>query len=231
MAYLAAFLLSTHLIPNNTMISSELLQDKFMNLAQKGMDAYDKSQSNVSKTGGAELNSPDNSPSVYINHEEARTQEHGSVESDLFSNALRLISKNKHEHEQPVDEEAVQRAHEATYNQNNTAGMSANALGNAAALQVLKSFTSGGSGGNNQTQLISLAMAEASKLFDKSGGVASGDKQDAVNGAAMTMVKLLVQSKSSGGTIGGSNSGGLSSLMGLLEAAAQSVIVKPGNLL
>ena len=58
-------------------------------------------------------------------------------------------------------------------------------------------------------------MAEASKLFDKTGGAASGNKQDAVNGAAMTVMKLLVQSKFSG-AIGGGNSGGLGSLMGLV---------------
>ena len=65
--------------------------------------------------------------------------------------------------------------------------------------------------------MISLAMAEATKLFDKSGGAASGNKQDAVNGAAMTVMKLLVQSKFSGGTTGGSNSGGLSGLIGLVR--------------
>lgn len=60
-------------------------------------------------------------------------------------------------------------------------------------------------------------MAEASKLFDKSGGTSSGNKQDAVNGAAMTVMKLLVQSKFSGGTTGGGSSGGLGGLMGLVR--------------
>ena len=60
-------------------------------------------------------------------------------------------------------------------------------------------------------------MAEASKLFDQSGGASSGSKQDAVNGAAMTVMKLLVQSKFSGGAMGGENSGGLGSLMGLVS--------------
>ena len=59
-------------------------------------------------------------------------------------------------------------------------------------------------------------MAEASKLFDKSGGAASGNKQDVVNGAAMTVMKLVVQSKFSG-MIGGGNSGGVSGLMGLVS--------------
>ena len=85
-------------------------------------------------------------------------------------------------------------------------------------LQALKQFTSGSkgsSGGGSQTQLISMAMAEATKLFDKSGGAASGNKQDVVNGAAMTVMKLLVQSKVSG-AVGGGNSGGLGGLMSLV---------------
>lgn len=57
-------------------------------------------------------------------------------------------------------------------------------------------FTSGGSGGGGgggSGQLVSLAMGEASKLFDASGGASSGSKQDVVNGAAMTMMKMVVQ--------------------------------------
>ena len=67
-------------------------------------------------------------------------------------------------------------------------------------------------------------MAEATKLFDKFGGGSSGNKQDAVNGAAMTVMKLLVQSKLGGGgqTVGGSNSGGLSSLMGIVSVFAHA---------
>lgn len=104
--------------------------------------------------------------------------------------------------------------------------MNASSLGSAAAMQVLKKFTSGGSSESSHSsskesssggtsQLISMAMAEASKLFDKSGGASSGNKQDAVNSAAMTVMKLLVQSKFKQ-TTGGSDSGGLSSLMGLV---------------
>lgn len=61
-------------------------------------------------------------------------------------------------------------------------------------------------------------MTEATKLFDKSGGGSSGNKQDAVNGAAMTVMKLLVQSEFSGaGTTGGKDSGGLSGLLNLVS--------------
>lgn len=69
-----------------------------------------------------------------------------------------------------------------------------------------------------------MAMAEASKLFEQSGGAASGNKQDAVNGAAMTVMKLLVQSKFSSVT-GGSSSGGLSGLMSLVSRLFSSDFV------
>jgi hypothetical protein len=85
------------------------------------------------------------------------------------------------------------------------------------------------SGGNTQSQLISLAMAEASKLFDKSGGSASGNKQDAVNGAAMTVMKLLLQSKLSG-TTGGKDSGGLTGLMSLVSVSGLHICPFGGSL-
>lgn len=60
-----------------------------------------------------------------------------------------------------------------------------------------------------------MAMAEATKLFDGAGGATSGNKQDAVNSAAMTVMKLLVQSKFSGAT-GGGNSGGIGGLLSMV---------------
>jgi hypothetical protein len=74
-------------------------------------------------------------------------------------------------------------------------------------------FTSSG-GGGDQNQLISLAMSEASNLFEQSGGASSGSKQDAVNGAAMTVMKMMVQSKLTG-MMGGGDSGGLGGLGGM----------------
>ena len=68
-----------------------------------------------------------------------------------------------------------------------------------------------------------MAMAEASKLFDQSGGASSGGKQDAVNGAAMTVTKLLVQSKFSSLT-GGGNSGGLGGMMSMVSVDASTSV-------
>lgn len=91
----------------------------------------------------------------------------------------------------------------------------------------MKKFTGGGNKHDSKkpqskTDLISLAMAEASKLFDKSGGTAHGNKQDAVNSAGMTIMKLMVKSKLSG-TTGGKDSGGLSGLMSMVSSSPVSM--------
>ncbi|KAI0375174.1 hypothetical protein BV20DRAFT_253168 [Pilatotrama ljubarskyi] len=183
----------------------------------------DLNVADVQKTGGQEYNSPHHSTSEHdrpqFDEDEVVTtaSREGSGDTTLFSSALGFLKQNKGEHEQPIDEEGVQHAHRKAYEEGSASSLSAGSLGSAAAMQVLKQFTSSGSssGGGSQSQLISLAMAEASKLFDKSGGASSGNKQDAVNGAAMTVMKLLVQSKFSSGTVGGANSSGLGGLMGL----------------
>nr|QIR83253.1 beta-fg [Auricularia heimuer] len=213
--------------------------DNFVNLAKQGLDAYSKSHDNVSqtgqhgsqsgsdvrKTGGEEYNRRDSTPEPDIDDDaavsHANQQAGSSGDSSLFAQALSFAKSNRGEHKQPVDEASVVNAHKAAYQDNNASGLDATSMGSAAALQVMKMFTSGGGGeaksaGTSQSQFIAMAMSEASKLFDKSGGAASGDKQDAVNGAAMTVVKLLVQSKFSGGAIGGKDSGGIGALGSLL---------------
>lgn len=198
-------------------------------LAEAAFKSATHSQSDVSKTGGHEYNSPDNTPQSSQSHVPSfntqevlhTAQKHSgeSGDSSLFSTALGFLDDNKHKANEPLNEEAVTQAHAKVYNEGDTSGLSANALGGAAALQTLKKFTSGGTGGGSQSDLISLAMAEATKLFDRSGA-ASGNKQDAVNGAAMTIMKMLFQSKLSG-FIGGGNSGGLSGLLNLAQSFAK----------
>ncbi|KAF8922092.1 hypothetical protein CPB85DRAFT_1265850 [Mucidula mucida] len=202
-------------------------------MAKQGYEAYSESQSDVSKTGGQEYNSPHNSGHTsgspdFDRDEVVKTAEkHGSGDSSLFETALSFLSDNKSKHGEAVDEEDATKAHKKAYEDGSASNLSASSMGSAAALQALKKFTSGSSGssgsssGSSQTQLISLAMAEASKLFDKSGGAASGNKQDAVNGAAMTVMKLFVQSKMGGTTTGGSDSGGLGQLFSLAQKFAK----------
>ncbi|KIY69166.1 hypothetical protein CYLTODRAFT_442864 [Cylindrobasidium torrendii FP15055 ss-10] len=203
------------------------LQDSFVNLAKQGYEAYSKKDSDsASKTGGQEYNDGPTSSGPNIDHDEAvqKAGKHGSEgDKDLFSTAMSFISNNIGDHNAPVDEADAVKAHDKAYGQNSASSLDARSMGSAAALQVLKKFTSGGSSessGKSKTDLISMAMAEAAKLFDKSGGTASGNKQDAVNGAAMTIMKLFVQSKASG-TTGGSNSGGLGQLMSLAQQFAK----------
>nr|XP_019047187.1 beta-flanking protein [Kwoniella bestiolae CBS 10118]OCF26117.1 beta-flanking protein [Kwoniella bestiolae CBS 10118] len=145
----------------------------------------------------------------------------GNENSSLFSTAMSFLGgMNKDDND--VDEDKVQRQHDQAYNQGNTGGMSANAIGSAAAMQALKMFTSGSGGGaaassgggDMQSKIIGMAMSEAAKLFDQSGGAAQGNKQDAVTSAGQTIMKLLIKSQFSG-TTGGGNSGGLSGLMSM----------------
>ncbi|KIM70212.1 hypothetical protein SCLCIDRAFT_1207512 [Scleroderma citrinum Foug A] len=207
--------------------------DTFINLAKQGYNAYSQSQlqsqsrpqsrsDGVRRTGGEEFNTPHHrqaqSDRPDFDHDEvARQAAHhsgGTGNSDMFASVLRHVLGRRDEHEHPIDEGQVRDAHDRAYNKGSGGNLSANSLGSAAAMQIFKQLTSGGKGsGSNHNDLISMAMAEASKLFDKSGA-SSGGKQDAVNGAAMTVMKLLVQSKSKS-TVGGSNSGGLGSLMSL----------------
>jgi len=146
-----------------------------------------------------------------------RAQQHAgdSGSSDLFSSAMSHLSNRKNEQTQPVDEEHVTRAHNEAYSNGNASNLDSGSLGAAAAMQALKKFTSGSSGTSQSggtSQLISLAMGEASKLFESSGG--SANKQDTINSAAMTMMKLVVQSKFSGGS---SSAGGLGGILSMAQ--------------
>lgn len=84
-------------------------------------------------------------------------------------------------------------------------------MGNAAAMQAMKMFTGGGSSsgsGSTQSELIGLAMSEASKLFEQqssAGKVGSGaSKESAVQQAGEMALKMYMksQAQSSGGLMG-----------------------------
>ena len=84
-------------------------------------------------------------------------------------------------------------------------------MGSAAAMQALKKFSGGQSGGNqSQSAFIGLAMSEASKLFDQKssqGKVASGSsKEAAIMQAGEMALKMYLKSggsQSSSGGVGG----------------------------
>ncbi|PVG03332.1 hypothetical protein CPB86DRAFT_442256 [Serendipita vermifera] len=217
--------------------------DNFINLAQKGYAAYEQATQQSQQNQGS--NSQQQQPHDYqqkegqeslpVDHGQAaqiaNNQSGASGNNELFAQAMAFLGGGNHS--QPVNEEHVTDAHSKVYSENTSASnVSAEALGSAAALETLKKYmsssgTSGentNTGGDFQSKMIGMAMSEAATLFDKTGH--TGDKQDAVNGAAATMFKMLFQSKFSGGSggsqptavMGGGNSGGLGQL---LEMASQ----------
>lgn len=210
--------------------------DQFLNLAKQGYQAYSESQGNVSKTGGEEYNAPSHSNQgdyqqggqgfrPNIDHQAAanHASQNSGEDSGIFHNAVNhvLQSQNHPNGMGQVNEQHITSSHQGAYDSdgnvsNNASNMDASQLGSAAAMQALKSFTSGGGGsgggGGGQTQLISMAMSEASKLFDSSNGGGGGDKQAVVTSAAMTVMKLLAQQG------GGSSGGGGGGMLGMAES-------------
>ncbi|KAF8516118.1 hypothetical protein BU17DRAFT_67544 [Hysterangium stoloniferum] len=203
--------------------------DSFINLAKKGYEAYQENQGEGHHQQQQQHHDDDvqdrrhHEPQPDLDHDDvvkrasSHAGESASEDSSLFASALHHLNNNKSEHVHPVDEEHLKRAHTEAYEGGNAKGLDAGGMGAAAAMQALKMFTQkGGKGGGGTSELVSMAMGEATKLFDHSGGASSGGKQEVINSAAMTMMKLVVQSKlSGGGFMGGHNSGGLGSLMGM----------------
>lgn len=152
----------------------------------------------------------------------------GSGESSLFSSALSFLGNNKPD-ANDVDEGQLQQSHQQLYQQGGQNQQhDASSLGAGAAMQVFKMFTggggssnasSGGSGGSggSQSQMIAMAMKEASSLFDnqkQQGNVKSGtDKQSVINKAAQYALQMYLK-KGLGGGSGGGLAGGLGGLLG-----------------
>ncbi|KAJ3759300.1 hypothetical protein EV361DRAFT_990655, partial [Lentinula raphanica] len=103
-------------------------------VAKQGLEAYESSETNVSKTGGSESNTPDNRPRgisrpSFNDDEVAQTaSQHGSRRSGMFAQAMSFVRNNTQEHS--IDEEHVANSHEEEYEKGN-----AGSMGSAAALQ------------------------------------------------------------------------------------------------
>ncbi|KAK4056558.1 hypothetical protein OIO90_002406 [Microbotryomycetes sp. JL221] len=219
--------------------------DQLMNFGKQAYSEYQASQQGhqgqgdgqFGVLGSAALNSNDNNrpaqsgmpfdPSQAVQH--ASNASNNSGDSNLFSQAMSFLNNNFDGKHDDLDEDEAVKAHEQAYGNSNSSQLGSKPLGAAAAMQALKTFTSGSSnqsmasssGGNFQTKLIAQAMAEAAKLFDKNGGAADGNKQDVVQSAASTMMKLMLKNKVSGtmgaGSEGGSSAGGFGSQAGGLS--------------
>ncbi|KAM3428867.1 hypothetical protein MY4824_008572 [Beauveria thailandica] len=186
--------------------------DSFINA---GKDFLAKNSQNSNNNNGNSNNQS------FGNSGSNNNQSGGSGGNDLFSSVLSSLTHKEDDLKQgDVDEKDAAEKHDQVYNKgdNNT---SVNAMGTAAAMQALKKFTSGGQeekGGKND--FISLAMGEASKLFDSKaadGSVASGaEKQSVIQKAAEVAMKLYFKSQLQ-------QSGGSGGLGGLASMASQFI--------
>lgn len=129
-----------------------------------------------------------------------------------------FLSGNKHSiQNESIDEDKMQQSHQQLYSGDGGGQQhTSESLGAGAAMQAFKMF-SGGSGGSasggGQAQMMSMAMQEASKLFDQQSGqgnLASGaDKQSAIQSAGKMAMQLYMKQAMGGGSASG---GGLMSL-------------------
>ena len=220
-----------------------------MKLGQQAYKQYSDKQSHDNTTGsggndfnvmgGAHLNRPaggqmidtdgDGIPDLEQAAAHASGNAGDSGDSSLFKSAVSFMksqAQKKGDDDDDVDEEKAVEAHDRAYNQKQGSSLDAKSMGTAAALQAFKQFSQGG--GSNEpkhnedgkSKLIGMAMAQAAKLFDSSGGASSGQKQDAVNSAGNMVMKLLMKQKlqqmTGGGGGGGTSGGGLGGLASMI---------------
>ncbi|KAI0415926.1 hypothetical protein F5X98DRAFT_345319 [Xylaria grammica] len=142
-----------------------------------------------------------------------------SGSADLFSNLLGALGQKKQRlAEEDVDEDEAVRTHKKYYQDDEDHDADDQSIGSASAVQALKLFTSGESGNtaksSSQSAFVALAMAEASKLFDKkaSQGKVSGgsSKESAVMQAGEMALKMYMKSQG-----GGQSSSASSGVLGL----------------
>jgi len=175
--------------------------------------------------GGTQYNQPGNQSQQYggnmdISNAAQHAANDSGQDSGLFHQAMSHIQNVQTQGNTDVDEDHIQQAHNQAYNQNSGSSLGANSMGAAAAMQALKMFTGGQASGQSsavggsQSAMIGMAMSQAAKLFDQSGGSANGSKQDVVISAGQTMMKLILKNQMPS-MMGGSNSGGLGGLMSM----------------
>ncbi|TIC74040.1 hypothetical protein E3Q00_02337 [Wallemia mellicola] len=180
----------------------------FMNLAKKGMDAYQQSQ------GGndhSEQSSNDHGLDFSSILGMAKTEHNDEGSHSMIESAISKLSSNSHELQDGVDEEETKNAHNKVFS-GDKENASPKEHGIAYAYDLYQKHYAGGQNQTNEkdSDLFGKVIAEASKLADKNlGGKSSDDKQSVIDSATMTFGKLMIKQKLSGGS-----SGGLSSLAG-----------------
>ncbi|TIA80766.1 hypothetical protein E3P98_02532 [Wallemia ichthyophaga] len=181
----------------------------FVNMAKQGYEAYagnSGDSGNTSSGQGFDLRSVLGM---------AKSEHGDESQHSYLEKAVGMLNDKQGEMNGHVDEEGSVQAHNKVFEEGDTKGASPQEHGTAYAMSLFKKHFAGGENQTNEkdSDLLGKVIVEAKKLADEhfSHG-SSDDKQSAVDSAAMTFGKLVIKSKMSGGTIGGSDSGGLSSL-------------------
>ncbi|KAK1969421.1 hypothetical protein LZ32DRAFT_410621 [Colletotrichum eremochloae] len=196
--------------------------DKLMNVAQEYLNKDDDSKSkqqqqqqgqplpggdkshggNYPAGGGAFADDDDDDDYRHAANEASRhAGSHG--DKDLFSSVLGALTQKKTQlRDEDIDEDDAVKKHKKFFGDDDDDEKADDkGLGAAAAMQALKMFSSGETGGQKQSQggFAGLAMAEASRLFDQrqsQGKVADGtSKESAIQQAGEMALKMYFKSQ------------------------------------
>ncbi|KAK6214709.1 hypothetical protein QIS74_07728 [Colletotrichum tabaci] len=154
--------------------------------------------------GGAFADDDDDDDYRHAANEASRhAGSHG--DTDLFSSVLGTLTKKKTQlRNEDIDEDDAVKKHKKFFgddDDDDDEKADDKGLGAAAAMQALKMFSSGQTGGQKQSQggFAGLAMAEASRLFDQrqsQGKVADGtSKESAIQQAGEMALKMYFKSQ------------------------------------
>jgi hypothetical protein len=140
--------------------------------------------------------------------QEASRRAGSSGNSDMFASVLGMMGGKKkskqaaNDDDSDIDEEYAVKKHKKNFkDEDDDEVEDSKSLGTAAAMQALKMFSQGDTGGSKQSQgaFMAMAMAEAVKLFDNKasqGKVApSASKESAAQQAAQVALKMYFQSQ------------------------------------
>ncbi|KAJ0316607.1 hypothetical protein COL5a_011512 [Colletotrichum fioriniae] len=191
--------------------------DKLMNAAQEYLakdddkpkqqqqQGYESHGGNYPAGAGAFADDDDEDDYRHAANEASRhAGSHG--DTDLFSSVLGALTQKKGQlRNEDIDEDEAVNKHKKYFGDDDDDDDDEKAddkgLGAAAAMQALKMFSSGQTGGQKQSQggFAGLAMAEASRLFDQrqsQGKVADGtSKESAIQQAGEMALKMYFKSQ------------------------------------
>ncbi|KEY71154.1 hypothetical protein S7711_00977 [Stachybotrys chartarum IBT 7711] len=149
---------------------------------------------------GGGFQAPDDDDDFRTAREEAASRAGSSGSSELFSSILGSIGQNRSRLDKDdIDEQDAVNKHKKTYDDDDDDN-DEDTLGKAAAIQALKLFNQGETGGKqSQGAFLGLAMSEASKLFDDkaSKGKVSSDasKESTIQKAGEMALKMYLKSQ------------------------------------